>query len=324
MTTNLNYKFSIIIPTYNCAEYLPVAINSLLNQDYGYQDLEIVVVDDGSTDNTSFVVQTYLEKYPNNIFYYKKTNGNWGSVINYVKANKLVHGKLITVLDSDDFFSPNAFGKVSVHLNEDMVVCSFYCLTGEDKIVLDPFFGRSRLITKKQKLRTPHSQPLAKFYSNNLFYSLNNLTENVWYQDCIMYHNAVSKAKSVFYIREPLATWFSVRPGNSTSMPWSNDLKFEAWCNTLKKMCLNGAGVVVYVYTLLPGFIEALKERNRIIELPCRPSYTWLPWIFAPFFNAYVRFKTRKIIKYPRKRRSFHASILGNKKMNPIVPDHES
>lgn len=315
------FNFSVIIPTYNCAKYLPIAINSILTQDYGYNQVQILIIDDGCTDETPSVVQEFLDKYPENIFYFKKPNGNWGSVINYVKKHKLAKGKMITILDSDDYFGQNALTKVANHLDEQMVVCSFNCLTNKKQVVLNPFFGKTRRITNKHKLRTPHSQPLLKFYCHDLFYSLDDLVENIWYQDCIMYHDAISKTSSVYYIREPLATWYSSRLGNSTTAPWSNDLKFETWCNILKHMCLNDAGVVVYIYTLLPGFIEELKQRNRIIELPCRPSYTWLPKILEPFFAIYVHFKTKKVIRYTDKKQKINDFLLNSKKTVNICND---
>lgn len=71
-----NYDISVIIPTYNCRQYLPIALKSVLEQDIGYDNLEIIVVDDGSTDGTEFVMQSYLQQFPNNVFYYKKENGN--------------------------------------------------------------------------------------------------------------------------------------------------------------------------------------------------------------------------------------------------------
>lgn len=311
MNNNINsiakkFDITVIVPTYNCRDYLPFALNSIINQDTGFDNIEIIVVDDGSIDGTEIVMQSYLQHYPSNIFYYKKTNGNWGSVVNYVKNNNLAHGKLITILDSDDYFFKHAFSRVLPHINNDMIVSSFDCLANDKIYPLNPFFGKSRTIKNKKKLRTPHSQPLCKFYSKELFYSLDNLSENMWYQDCILYHRAVSKSKGVYYVRESLGTWFSTRPGNSTTTPWNNDAKFNAWCETLKNMCLNDAGVVVYVYSLLPGFLDRLKEKNQQIHLPNKPSHTWLPLVFCWVFNWVLYCKIHKWIKYPKKH-----SIIG-------------
>ncbi|WP_052663960.1 glycosyltransferase family 2 protein [Mycoplasmoides alvi] len=297
-----NFDITVIVPTYNCCDYLPFALNSIINQNIVFNKIEVIVVDDGSTDETEIVMQNYLHHYSSNIFYYKKTNGNWGSVINFVKKNNLAHGKLITILDSDDYFFEDAFSKVLPYIDYDMIVSSFDCFIDDDKkYVLNPFFGKSRQINNKKKLRTPHSQPICKFYSNELFYSLDDLLENMWYQDCILYHQAVSKSKSVYYIRESLGTWFSTRPGNSTTTPWTNDAKFNAWCETLKNMCLNDAGVVVYVYSLLPGFLDQLKKKSQVINLPTKPSHTWLPFLFAWVFNWVLYLKIHKWIKYPKK-----------------------
>ena len=67
-TGKLQPKVSVIIPTYNCASYIGEAIDSALAQTY--QDFEIIIVDDGSTDNTSQV----LKKYAGKIKYFRQVN----------------------------------------------------------------------------------------------------------------------------------------------------------------------------------------------------------------------------------------------------------
>lgn len=93
-------KVSVIIPTYNRAHYLPATIESVLQQTF--QDFEIIIVDDGSTDNTQEVLKPYLERSPNKIRYYYKENRGCASARNHglEKAN----GKYIAFLDSDDLF----------------------------------------------------------------------------------------------------------------------------------------------------------------------------------------------------------------------------
>ena len=89
---------SIIVPTYNRAHYLPQSLDSVLKQDFDGIDYEIIVVDDGSTDNTSSV----LAKYDKSVVrYYKlKHSGNPATVRN--EGIKKATGKLIAFLDSDD------------------------------------------------------------------------------------------------------------------------------------------------------------------------------------------------------------------------------
>ena len=90
--------FSIIIPCYNQAQYLPDCINSIIKQDY--QHWEAIVVNDGSTDHTSAVVKDYSSR-DNRIKLLEKVNGGLSSARNYgLKAST---GKRIIFLDSDDY-----------------------------------------------------------------------------------------------------------------------------------------------------------------------------------------------------------------------------
>jgi len=93
-------KFSIIIPTYNRAKLISKTIISVINQ--AYADFEIIVVDDGSTDNTKEVVS--IIKDPR-LKYYYKTNGERGAARNF--GVKTASGQYITFLDSDDILLPN-------------------------------------------------------------------------------------------------------------------------------------------------------------------------------------------------------------------------
>ncbi len=92
-----NYPFvSVIIPTFNRARYISKSIDSVLNQTY--KNFEVIVVDDGSTDNTENVIK----KYGNQVQYCYKKNGGVASARNLgIKSAK---GTYIAFLDSDDFW----------------------------------------------------------------------------------------------------------------------------------------------------------------------------------------------------------------------------
>ena len=96
-------KVSIVMPSYNRADYLPRAIDSVLNQTF--QDYELVIVDDGSTDGTNQVLKEYQAKSNKIRVLTHKVNRGVSAARN--TGNENARGKYIAVLDSDDFFYPN-------------------------------------------------------------------------------------------------------------------------------------------------------------------------------------------------------------------------
>ena len=95
---------SVIIPTYNAANYLPVAINSVLAQNY--QPLEIIVVDDGSTDNTADVVSSFGTAITS---YTYQENGGPSAARNTALAQ--AHGEFVASIDADDWWSEDKLSK---------------------------------------------------------------------------------------------------------------------------------------------------------------------------------------------------------------------
>ena len=100
--TERDTTFSIIIPTYNRADFIEATIQSIAKQDYRF--FEIIIVDDGSTDHTEEVVSKYNV---DNLHYYKKENEERAAARNYgiLKAK----GDYITFIDSDDLVYENHF-----------------------------------------------------------------------------------------------------------------------------------------------------------------------------------------------------------------------
>lgn len=98
---------SVIVPSYNTALYVPQAIESILAQTY--QNLEIHVVDDGSTDNTREVMRQYADN-PRVIYHHQQNRGESGARNTGIRAAK---GELIALLDADDLWMPR---KLEVHV----------------------------------------------------------------------------------------------------------------------------------------------------------------------------------------------------------------
>lgn len=102
-----NPYFSIIVPTYNQANYLPLALNTLINQ--SYNKWEALIVNDGSTDDTSKIMKNFAAK-DNRINLFHKKNGGCASALN--KGLKNANGQWICWLSSDDLFE---LDKLEIH-----------------------------------------------------------------------------------------------------------------------------------------------------------------------------------------------------------------
>ena len=126
--------FSVIIPTYNRAAFITRTVNSVLNQTY--KSFEIIIADDGSTDNTENILQPLVKQYPN-IFYFKKKNEERGAARNFGTAH--AKGDYVTFLDSDDIFYPDALDEamrvISQHHFPEVFHVAFELVTPEGVLI---------------------------------------------------------------------------------------------------------------------------------------------------------------------------------------------
>lgn len=175
-------EISVIIPVYNAEKYLNKCFDSVLSQEF--QDFEILVVNDGSTDGSVNILKEYLQKYPEKFFYMEKENGGLSSARNLALDN--AHGKYITFLDSDDYISKDYLWelyKEAEKYNSEMVVSGQFKVeengTVVDHIVYQPDKNGNSLMRRlnisgklykrefveQNKIRFP----LGKTYEDNPF-----------------------------------------------------------------------------------------------------------------------------------------------------------
>jgi len=118
---------TIVIPTYNMQDYLSRGLNSLIVPDSELmKQLEVLVINDGSTDRSSEIAHEYETKYPLTFRVIDKENGHYGSCVN--RGLKEATGKYIKILDADDWFDTANFEKFLHFLAEtdvDLVLSDF-------------------------------------------------------------------------------------------------------------------------------------------------------------------------------------------------------
>ncbi len=125
---------SVIMPTYNCAEYISQSIESVLQQTI--TDWEIQIVDDCSIDDTQKVLEPYLEKYPNIHYYRLPSNG--GPAVARTEAIKRASGKYVAFLDSDDLWYPQKLEKQIQFMQKkgaDFSCTGYACMNSEGKFL---------------------------------------------------------------------------------------------------------------------------------------------------------------------------------------------
>lgn len=208
-----NKKVSIIMPVYNVEKYIEKSLNSLVNQ--SLKDIEIIVVNDGSPDNSQKIIDEFVKKYPDKVKSFIKENGGQGSARNFglTKAS----GEYIGYVDSDDFVELDMYEKMYNKAKEkdsDIVICGSYNvdeITGNrkqdiDRLLFDDykvnaFFGRMAVWNKIYKKEILEKNEL-------------EFRSKVWYEDLDFTIKALSNAEKIDYVNEPFYDYL-IREGST-------------------------------------------------------------------------------------------------------------
>lgn len=159
---------TVSVAAYNAADCVSKCIESFVNTSV-IDDLEIIVVNDGSKDNTDEIVQEYVSKYPGSVRLISKENGGHGSTIN--TSVKESTGKYFKIVDSDDWVEKDGIEKLVNELknvDEDLIMNSYYkvnALDGSKELVSD-----SRYEMHAMTVKTDLVKAMGPVIDENCFY----------------------------------------------------------------------------------------------------------------------------------------------------------
>ncbi|MFD0869522.1 bifunctional glycosyltransferase/CDP-glycerol:glycerophosphate glycerophosphotransferase [Paenibacillus residui] len=152
--SSYKYLFSIVMAIYNVEEYLEEAIKSVVNQTLSFEKhVQLILINDGSPDNSERICLKYQQKYPDNVVYVKKENGGVSSARN--EGLKHVQGKYVNFLDPDDKLSENTLHEVFVFFEDnyaavDVVAIPMFFFEGVNgPHILNNKFYKTRVIDIK-------------------------------------------------------------------------------------------------------------------------------------------------------------------------------
>lgn len=202
---------SIAIPCYNSAAYMRRCIDSLLP---GGEDVEILIVNDGSTDNTKDIAEEYRERFPSMVKVINKENGGHGSAVNAGIQNAA--GLFYKVVDSDDWVNQSAYMQILSVLREiirdgkslDMLISNFvYEKEGEERKKVMKYhhaLPKDQIFTWKDVKHFRVGQYIlmhSVIYRTNLLRECGlQLPEHTFYVDNIFVFNPLPYVKTMYYL----------------------------------------------------------------------------------------------------------------------------
>ena len=178
---------TIVIPTYNMQNYLRRCLDSLIVPEEQMKQLEVLVINDGSKDNSSAIAHEYQDKYSDTFRVIDKENGNYGSCVN--RGLKEATGKYIKILDADDRYANEVLGdfiQLLSRINVDLVLNGYVRLYASFSVVepiklpIDKICSFSDLSQDEVDNLMMHTNT----YRRNIFEGLDyHQTEGVSYSD---------------------------------------------------------------------------------------------------------------------------------------------
>ncbi len=193
-------KLSIIVPVYNTGNYLKKCLNSLVNQTL--DDIEIIIVNDGSTDNSEEIIKKYELDYKDKIVFINKKNGGQGSARNI--GVKRATGDYIGFVDSDDFVDKNMFKDMyeeAIKKGSDIVICGISNYYEKNKLTSEVHLNLQRDTSVKEAFIKSVPSVVNKIYKRNLIISNEILfDENIWYEDFPYSMQLIVNANKINYI----------------------------------------------------------------------------------------------------------------------------
>ena len=254
-------KVSVIVPVYNVEKYLEKCLDSLVNQTL--KEIEIIVVNDGSPDNSQKIIDKYTKKYQN-IKAYIKENGGVSDARNFGISRAT--GEYIGFVDSDDYVSLDMYQKMYNKAKEgnfDIVVCDLNYVYEDGRCV--------RIRSKIEKDTTNIKKTYVnmypcvwnKIYKRKLFKEGIEFKKGVWFEDVDFLYKIFPYIKTIGVVKEPFNQYVQ-REGSITK--------------TFDKRLYN------YIDNF-NSLIDFYKEREIYNQYQKELEYCYVRYLYATFIK---------------------------------------
>ena len=267
---------SVIVPAYNVEKYISSCLNSLLNQTK--KEIEIIVIDDGSTDNTLNILNEYKKNNPSKI--HVVSQENQGLSITRNNGIKLSTGKYILFVDGDDEIDINLLKNLWDKLEEfpyDVIAFKVEVIYPNKKIIVNPGITSDiknfNLDSKKKFLTDMYCMACNKIYKKDLFKDNTLLfTPNTWFEDVLLMHKLIPNLTSLGYLDFPGYKYYQRE--NSITYTYSDKLKD--------------------INFVLEKILEYYKKNDLYSIYKSELEYIYVRYMFATYIKRLAKTKNKQ------------------------------
>ena len=264
-------KVSVIVPIYNVEKYLEKCINSLLSQTL--EDIQIILVNDGSKDNSGTIAKKYAERNKDKVIYVEKENGGLSDARNY--GLKYATGDFVAFLDSDDYIEKNAYEEMynkAIEENADYVECDFIW-EYPNKAKIDKQY---KYQNKKEMLNFVRVVAWNKLIKRSLIIEHNlEFPKGLRYEDVEFTYKLIPYINKFAYVDKPFIHYIQ-REGSIANV--QNERTAE-------------------IFTVLDEVIEFYKKNNIYEEYKEELEYNYARYLLCSSLKRMCKIKDKKTRK---------------------------
>ena len=269
----MSVKVSVVVPVYNVEKYLDKCLNSLVKQTL--KDIEIIVVNDGTKDNSQDIIDKYAKKYKN-IKAYKKKNGGLSSARNY--GIERCAGEYIAFLDSDDYVEYDMYEKLYNKAKSedfDVTVCNVNYIY--DNYTKEVTSNLVKDIKTKEEIKKSminiYPSVWNKLYKKELFNNDIQFKEGVWFEDVEFLYRLFPYINSIG-VTSDYSINYVQREGAITK--------------TFDER-------VFHYIDNFNGILNFYKENNLYEEYEKEIEYCYVRYLYATFINSASNFTDKTL-----------------------------
>ena len=278
------YLFSVIMSIYNTARYLDDSIESIINQTIGFNNIQLILINDGSTDNSEEICLKYKKLYKSNIVYVKLNHSGVSKARNI--GLKYSKGLYINFLDSDDKWDFKAFEYVNLYfkLFKDLqfICCRIKYFESSDKYhFLDYKFRKTKIANLTEDYHLIHLSASSSFFRRSSLKGLSFIEGLSFGEDTIFIITILLNNSIIGLIRE--AIYYYRKRLDSSSAIQNNEKNSNFYFLTIEyveKFLINES---IKLYNKILPFIQFYLAYDILFRIKSR-AYKYLD------FNNYNKY----------------------------------